>query len=243
MKFGLKRIVAFVLCLIAVAAILPAGTAYAATSYSMYSNKTVKLQIPGEKYLFDTPMTAKVKGVSGKDTIFILPKPETGNGDMGTVKKDARVVILAEKNEYYLFMTTNGKLGWNKKTCFTDPTEVTDMLPGKSGISADHIRAVLDFLKNYDEFKCGAVSKDFYTTRAVVVVGKGETETITFHGKWTTTYYQRSLDRYSKTKWSGNFDKKNNCKINISGKNVGSELVHFTNDHNAQEYYVLVLVT
>ena len=106
LKRSVKRFIALVLYLMTVLAILPVGETEAATSYSMYSSKKVKLQIPGEKYLMDELMTAKVKGTSKNNTNYILPKPETGNGEMGTVKKDARVVILAEKNDYYMLMTT-----------------------------------------------------------------------------------------------------------------------------------------
>lgn len=243
MKPRFSRIIAFVLCFMTFFAFLPLGEAEAATSYSMYSSKKVKLQIPGEQYLFAVPMTATVKGTTKSDTIYILPKPENGNGDMGTLKKDSRVAILAEKNDFYLFMTTSGKLGWNKTKYFTTPTEVIDYLPGVSGISIDHLNTVLDFLRENDNDKCGAASKDFYATRAVLVVDKGDSKTFTVHGKWYTTYTETYYSSDIAAKWSGKFNSAHNCKIKVTGKYVGSGYINLTNKKNSQSFYVLILVT
>lgn len=243
MKLHIRRTIAFVLCLMTIFAFLPMGEAEAATSYSMYSNKKVKLQIPGEQYLFDVPMTATIKGTTKGDSIYILPKPENGNGDMGTIKKDSRVAILAEKNGFYLFMTTSGKLGWNKTKYFTSPTVVIDYLPGISGISVDHLNTVLEFLRDNDNDKCGAASKDFYATRAVLVVDKGDSKTFTVHGKWYATYTETFYGSDIAAKWSGKFNRAHNCKIKVTGKYVGSGYIKLSNSKNSQSFYVLILVT
>ena len=163
---------------------------------------------------------------------------------MGTLKENARVIILGEKNGYYLFMNTTGKMGWNKTKHFTEPELVTDdYLPGNSGLTTKQIREVLQFLRENDEDKCGAASKNYYATRAVVVVDKGDSTNIEVHGKWYTTYWLNYGGNIN-AKWKGQFSNySHNCKVKITGKYVGHNYITFTNDKNSQTFYVLVLIT
>ncbi len=243
MKHILKKTIALLLCLMAFVAIMPVGEADAA--YSMYSSSNVKLQIPDEEYLYYDVYVARVTGTAKSKTMSILPKPESGNGDMGTLKENARVIILGEKDGYYLFMNTTGKMGWNKTKYFTEPELVTgEYLPGNSGLTTEQIREVLQFLRENEEDKCGAASKNYYASRAVVVVDKGDSTNITVHGKWYTRYtFSFPQNGDFKAKWNGSFNYNNNCKVKISGRYVGYGYMTFTNDKNSQTFYVLVLVT
>ena len=238
MKASVKRTLALFLCVLAVFSLFPV-TADAADSYSMLSSKKVKIKFPSD--YFSEIMIAKIKdGTKGKEknSVYLVPRPETGNGDMGTLKNGSRVVILAEEDEYYFYMTTSGKLGWTNKKYFTEPETVDyGYLWGDSGLDVDDIEEVTDFLQKYT---CGLASKDFYASRAVLVMKKGETKKIKIHRKWAARYTCSYWSSDLAPKWVGNGT---NCTVSIKAKSTGPSIVDFSNNKNDQEFHVLVIVT
>ena len=239
MKSAAKRILVMLLCVITVFSLLPVS-AEAVGTYGALSNKKVPIEYPTE--FFGEVMVAKLTGAKKNGGPYIVPKPETGNGDLGVVKNGSNVIILAEDGDFYFYMTTSGKLGWTNKQYFTEPTVVEDgYLFGSSGLDVDDIRRVKDFL---NDGSCGFASKDYYTSRAVLVMKKGETKNISLHRKWRTAKGVTYTISYNKTyltpKYVGNGT---NCKVQLKAKAKGSTTLNFYNDYNDQEFYVLIIIT
>lgn len=87
---------------------------------SAVSDKGVALEYPQSWEYFDSPFYMYVNS-SKKDgigSIYLMPKPESGNGNLGKVYHGKTVTILAERNGYYFFETSDGRLGWNGKVWF-----------------------------------------------------------------------------------------------------------------------------
>ena len=233
MKTSARRTLAMILCVLTVFSLLPV-TAYA--DYNALSSKKVKIYYPTE--FFYEVMTAKITGGNkGKDkkSVYIVPRPETGNGDLGTLTNGSRVVILAEENDYYFYMTTSGKLGWTNKKYFTEPTEIdSGYLFGESGLTVDHIEGIKDFIR---DGKCGYASGSYYANRAVLVMKKGETKKLTTHRKWNGQYHVTWYNDILKVTWP-----RNNSNVSIKGTSRGSVTLYFSNDMNDQEFSVRIIV-
>ena len=105
----MKRVLAALLCVIAVLALFPVS----AFAYSTVSNKDVALVYPDENDYYVKPFEATVIEFEGGQAIYIMPKPEKGNGHLGSVACGKKVTILAEKNGYFFFVTSKGYYGWN----------------------------------------------------------------------------------------------------------------------------------
>ena len=235
MKANIQRTLAMLLCVLAVFSLFPVP-ADAANSYSALSSKKVKIQYPTD--LFSEVQVAKTTGGKKQNSIYLVPKPETGNGDMGMVKNGSNVVLLAEEDDYYFFMTTSGKLGWQNKKYFTEPTVVEyGYLFGSSGISVDDIEDLRDFIL---DGQCGLASKDFYCNRAVLVMKKGETKKLSIHRKWYGQYHLNYFGDDVTPKWVGNGA---NCKVQVKAKQTGTTQLTFSNDMNDQVFYVMLIVT
>ena len=86
--------------------------------YLDVSTKGARLVFPKSKYYFDEPFTMKVKASHKEGSIYLMPMPESGHGNLGTVKNGEKVTILAEKSGYYFFQTEDGRYGWNGKNWF-----------------------------------------------------------------------------------------------------------------------------
>ena len=111
----MKRVLALLLCAVMVVMLFPAA---ASASYSKTSNRGVKLELPKEKDYFKTPFEACVQsGVNG-GSIYIMPKPEKGNGHLGTVECGSIVTILARRGPFFFFETEDGEQGWNGRKFF-----------------------------------------------------------------------------------------------------------------------------
>lgn len=234
MKKQTARILCTFLCVLSLISLLPVS-ADAAASYSTLSSKKVAIEYP-ETYFSDV-LVAKTTGGKKNNSIYLVPRPETGNGDMGTVKNGSNVVILAEENDYYFYMTTSGKLGWANQKYFTEPTEVEyGYLFGESGLTTDDIESIRTFLSEGD---CGMASKDYYASRAVLVMKKGETKKITIHRKWAGKYTVNFWDDDVSLKWIGN---NANCKLQIKAKQTGPTTLTFSNSQNDQVFYVKIIV-
>lgn len=239
MKSAAKRILVVLLCVLMFASMLPVS-AEAVGSYGALSTKKVPIQYP--TVFFRDVMVAKLTGAKKNGGPYIVPKPETGNGDLGIVKNGSNVIILAEDGDYYFYMTTGGKLGWTNKQYFTEPTVVEDgYLFGKSGLTVSDIRDVKDFL---DDGPCGYASKSFYASRAVLVMKKGETKKISLHRKWRTRKGVTYTIYYNKSTLSPKFiGNGTNCKVQLKAKAKGPTYLHFSNDYNDQEFHVMVIIT
>ena len=111
----MKRLFSLLLCLVTV--FLLCATAYA-KDYTFVSDTGVELQYPKLKYYYEVPVFAIVQSGRKNGSIYIMPRPEAGNGHLGTVPDGELVVILAEKDGYYFFETLYGYRGWNGKGWF-----------------------------------------------------------------------------------------------------------------------------
>ena len=82
------------------------------------SNTGAKLVLPTEKEMIDMPFRAYTDNGKNTGSTYIMPKPNSGNGYLGTVETGSEVWILAETEYYYFFVTDDGWMGWNGKTYF-----------------------------------------------------------------------------------------------------------------------------
>ncbi len=87
-------------------------------SYSTVSDKGVALEMPGANERFEAPVVAYIKS-SGSGSIYIMPKPKSGNGNLGTIRDGTLVYILGGRGTYYYFETDDGRMGWNGAGYFT----------------------------------------------------------------------------------------------------------------------------
>lgn len=84
------------------------------------SNKNSYLVLPTEKQMLDQPFKAYTDNEKHSGSIYIMPKPESNHGYLGTVPVKTEVWIVAETDYYYFFATENGLIGWNGKSYFND---------------------------------------------------------------------------------------------------------------------------
>lgn len=89
------------------------------TSGKAVSDKGVSIEYPKESDFFEEPFAAVVKASRANGAIYIMPKPKSGNGNLGTVRSGTAVTIWAERNGCYFFETSDGIMGWNGTGYFT----------------------------------------------------------------------------------------------------------------------------
>ena len=106
-----KRLLAFILIVILTISALSASVF--ASGFSNISTKGDELVFPREKDLQYPFRTATVKASRANGSIYFMPEPEAGHGNLGTVKHGTSVYILAKRNGYYFFVTEDGYMGWN----------------------------------------------------------------------------------------------------------------------------------
>lgn len=111
----MKRAVAMLLCIIMIFMVFPPS---ALASYSKVSNRGVRLEMPKQKEYYNTPFEARVETGSDYGSIYFMPKPEKGNGHLGTVRSGTIVTILARRGSFFFFETEDGEQGWNGKKFF-----------------------------------------------------------------------------------------------------------------------------
>ena len=85
---------------------------------SATSNTGVGLELPADGDYYASSVTAFVKAAQSGGSIYIMPRPQAGNGNLGTVKDGEQVTILAGRSGYYFFRTSDGRQGWNEASCF-----------------------------------------------------------------------------------------------------------------------------
>lgn len=108
-----------ILCLSAAPTLRELDVLKTSRSIKTRSNTGIELVLPTEKEMVDVPFRAITDNGKGSGSIYIMPKPQSGNGYLGTVETGKEVWIVAETKYYYFFVTDNGWLGWNGKSYFS----------------------------------------------------------------------------------------------------------------------------
>ena len=85
--------------------------------YSTVSTKQVALELPYADDYLDEPLYMQVKFTSNA-AILILPKPETGNGNLGPITAKTNVTVIAAHRGFYFFVADDGRMGWSSKDNF-----------------------------------------------------------------------------------------------------------------------------
>lgn len=105
----MKRLLTALLCVVMMFAVFPV---YALADYSTSSNRGVDLEYPAARDYFVWPFTAQIQTYKNGGSIYLMPEPETGNGNLGSVANETAVVVLAERNGFFFFVTGEGHYGW-----------------------------------------------------------------------------------------------------------------------------------
>lgn len=113
----MKKLICALLCAIVLFLSVPSA-AFADSRYSTVSTTGVALVYPSASQYLSTPLKATVKASRANGSIYFMPMPKSGNGNLGTVGNGTEVTILAETNSYYFFETADGRSGWNGKSYF-----------------------------------------------------------------------------------------------------------------------------
>ena len=136
MKQGFKRTVLLVLCVVTALSAVPvnasdagarapvlAGSRQGALTavedcrpdpdYMAWSDTGDPIELPRSRDYLSKPFVAKANGVKKKVSIYLMPQPESGHGNLGTVAHGEKVLVLAKRNGFYFFMTEDGRYGWN----------------------------------------------------------------------------------------------------------------------------------
>ena len=98
---------------------------YGATTGSTVSDKGYSLEYPTASEYYSSPTVASVKSTAGSG-IYIMPMPESGHGNLGTVLEGARVELIGRRGAFYFFRTADGRMGWNGESFF-----VIDSIPSR----------------------------------------------------------------------------------------------------------------
>lgn len=238
MKKNILRLLSLALCITMVFALFPAQADAAGNSYSTRSSKKVLLVFPSSGKLLSEPLYAKVDGEQKNGGIYYYPKKSTDNGVLGTVKNGTKVTIFAEDDGYYFFMTNSGRMGWNKKKFFTEPSKYSGYYIGNSGLTTDHLKKVKSFLASND--RAGGSNK-FYPSKPVIILDKGDSAKFTIYGdyrKSSTVHMRYDGDLHTLKSKSGN----GKLTITIKGKTMGTNIIEFTNYYTDRVFEVLVIV-
>lgn len=83
------------------------------SGYPTVSDKKIKLKLPDANAFLSTPYRAKVQASVRGGRIYVMPIPEAGNGNLGTINDETEVVIIAKKGGYLFFVAYDGQMGWN----------------------------------------------------------------------------------------------------------------------------------
>ena len=127
----MKRLLAALLCVLMLCALLPAS---ALAEYSTTSNRGVDLEYPGAGYYYYIPFAAQVQAYRENGAIYLMPMPEPGHGNLGTVATGTTVLVLAEKNGFFFVVTGDGRYGWNWNEWFEyEEDDVSPKCGGKGG--------------------------------------------------------------------------------------------------------------
>ena len=90
----------------------------AAALYPTVSTKGAELVFPEAESYAEEPSSATVKTQWKCGSIFLMPQPEAGHGNLGTVACGEDVQILAEQDGFCFIETADGRYGWNSLDWF-----------------------------------------------------------------------------------------------------------------------------
>ena len=106
-----RKIFALFLAVLTLVSVL--SVTVAARGYSVISNKGVALEFPTGYDFLSSAKKATVKAARANGSIYYMPAPESGNGNLGNVRNGETVYLVAKRNGYYFFVTEEGLMGWN----------------------------------------------------------------------------------------------------------------------------------
>ena len=108
----IKRGVLFLLAVLMIVSVFTVSV-LAKRGYTTVSTKNVALEFPDEDDFLTTMKTAKAKASRSNGSIYIMPMPASGNGNLGNVMNNETVYLIAKSGSYYFFVTKEGHFGWN----------------------------------------------------------------------------------------------------------------------------------
>ena len=88
--------------------------------HTTVSTKGVSLTLPADSYYLDTPYRTWIKASKAGGSVYIMPIPKEGNGNLGTIADGTEVVIVAKQGAYFFFIAYDGRMGWNGGPYFGD---------------------------------------------------------------------------------------------------------------------------
>lgn len=123
------------------------------SGYPTVSDKHVNLKLPDAGSRLDTPYRAKVKASFNGGRIYVMPIPQAGNGNLGTISDGTEVIIIAKKGGFVFFVAYDGRMGWNGDDYFrkiSATTAATSRSESPSG--AYSYRELVNRVVAYDRF-------------------------------------------------------------------------------------------
>ncbi len=143
MKNRFGKIVLLSLCVVTLLSAVPAHAAGIEVDdykpdpwYTAVSTTGDCIEFPREKEYLSTPYVAKVYAIQRQISIYLMPQPEKGHGNLGTVGHGKRVLILAKSGGYLFFLTQDGRYGWNGSKYFdkvSNSSAYYDEFPSNGG--------------------------------------------------------------------------------------------------------------
>ena len=84
--------------------------------YRIVSDLNVPLYVPDDSSFLSSPFEMYADAAKDTDTpgtcIWIMPKPQKGNGNLGRLAHGTTVTVLAKQNGFYFFVLPDGRAGW-----------------------------------------------------------------------------------------------------------------------------------
>ena len=87
--------------------------------YSTTSTGKVALELPFPEEHLDESLDMQIK-FTKNGALLILPKPQTGNGNLGAITAGTRVTVIAQYKTFYFFVAEDGRMGWTGKANLED---------------------------------------------------------------------------------------------------------------------------
>lgn len=123
----MKRWIAALLCVMLLCALLPAS---AWADFDRTSNRGVELVLPEEKDCFNKPFWCRLFSNEYVQGLYLMPLPETGHGNLGSVTAPGKVYVVGEKNGFFYCVTNDGKQGWIWNEWFDFDRDNTSLAKG-----------------------------------------------------------------------------------------------------------------
>ena len=239
----MKKRISCLLCAVMLFLLLPAA-ASANGAYSTTSNMNVELEYPSSTSYYQTPLRAVVKASRTNGSIYIMPKPQEGNGVLGTVANGMEVTILAESSGFYFFTTADGRMGWNGGKFFTflGPAATSASTGGQGRFYFESGASVAlpagFFLTSVEQDRSSGCSTSYYTNyEQSMDLILTEIDTYMYYQQDTaflTSLYSSLKQDYP----SPTYDAKKSAKFSLSGY-TGSSIYYFEGILSDQVIYLI----